>query len=338
MPVFNPSDYYNAAPSTRPTTRPYGSLDAVTDSTNTPAFSSPYAQYPTVTTPTIDDLTSPVHGSSPALSTPLTLTESGTKKPTKHRQRYTMPKLQGFVELDALLWEQFVEDARAFVKDSQHPERLKAVAGTNLGVVREVADKRMDKIVDEFLEQNGNGIKYFARGLDNTGAAPRTWYWPDDKEKARKAIGPSFKRFINEVRTPKAPYVKMADRIAPATGRSPLPSPAASTTSATRVNFAAMRNGMYQRVLQRMDHAVTDVSSYAGVLAQVEKALKQPYVIKLWAGAEGADVYTAEMYVHGPNGLIPIKNAEDWEDAVAVVRATWWMNNELTIVFLFDSE
>ena len=133
----------------------------------------------------------------PAASTSAFFRKSPSSK--KHT-RPPMAKLFSSLELSPENFLQLQSAAKMYMLDDAHPDRRETVGIRGKGD-SELVKLRLLNCVKDFLEGQGNGIKFF--GPEVTGeedGRQRTMIWPRDKNKIINAVTPLLRRIITNER------------------------------------------------------------------------------------------------------------------------------------------
>lgn len=127
------------------------------------------------------------------------------REPSEKCQKYSRPPLgKVFTDLK-LAPEPFLKlqaAAKAFMLDPNHPERRAVVGHKKESVNNDVAKLKLWNCVENFLEMEQNGERYFGSepvSTDSEGSQ-RTEFWPQHREKIVKLCMPLFRKMVTNER------------------------------------------------------------------------------------------------------------------------------------------
>ena len=117
----------------------------------------------------------------------------------KKHTRPPMSKLFASLELSPEHFLQLQAVAKAYMLDDAFPERKETVGVRGKGD-SEVVKLRLWNCVKDFLDSQGNGLKFFGPEVLGDEGGPRTMIWPQDKNKIISAVTPLLRRIITNER------------------------------------------------------------------------------------------------------------------------------------------
>jgi hypothetical protein len=118
---------------------------------------------------------------------------------SKKSTRPPMSKLFASLELSPEDFLHLQSAAKLYMLDDAHPERRDTVGIRGKGD-NEMVKLRLWNCVKDFLDGQGNGIKFFGADVPNNEGGPRTMIWPQDKKKIISAVIPLLRRVITNER------------------------------------------------------------------------------------------------------------------------------------------
>lgn len=124
------------------------------------------------------------------------------RRPTTAAKKYTRPpmsKLFSSLELSPEDFLQLQSAAKGYMLDPAHPERQDTVGQRGRGD-SELVKLRLFNCVKEFLEQEGNGPRYFGPDVPGDEGQRRTMIWPQDRNDIISAVIPLMRRMVTNER------------------------------------------------------------------------------------------------------------------------------------------
>lgn len=123
------------------------------------------------------------------------------RQPSSNK-KYTRPPVSRLFTSLELSPENFLHlqaAAKAFMLDDKHPERRDCVGQRGKGDT-EMVKLRLWNCVRQFLENEGNGERFFSEHVINEGMGPRTYVWPRDQHKIIALVIPLLRRMVTNER------------------------------------------------------------------------------------------------------------------------------------------
>ncbi|KAL1958035.1 hypothetical protein VTO42DRAFT_5247 [Malbranchea cinnamomea] len=124
------------------------------------------------------------------------------RQPSSTSKKHTRPPMsQLFASLE-LSPENFLHlqaAAKAYMLDEAHPERRDCVGQRGKGDM-EMVKLRLWNCVRDFLDKEGNGLRFFGEDVVNEGMGPRTMVWPRDEQKIISLVMPLLRRMVTNER------------------------------------------------------------------------------------------------------------------------------------------
>lgn len=137
-----------------------------------------------------------------------TLTNSAAilfREPSEKSKKYSRPPLgKVFISLQ-LAPEAFLRlqhAAKAYMLNDDFPERKDVVGHKKLSNNNDVAKLKLYECVEAFLQQDGIGEQFFGHSSseDTADAQPRTFFWPEDRNKIVKLLMPLLRKMVTNER------------------------------------------------------------------------------------------------------------------------------------------
>lgn len=123
------------------------------------------------------------------------------RQPSSNK-KYTRPpmsKLFASLELSPENFLHLQAAAKGFMLDDEHPERRDCVGQRGKGDT-EMVKLRLWNCVRQFLDDEGNGERFFGENVVNEGMGPRTYIWPRDQQKIISLVIPLLRRMVTNER------------------------------------------------------------------------------------------------------------------------------------------
>ncbi|KAJ6172289.1 hypothetical protein N7470_001356 [Penicillium chermesinum] len=117
----------------------------------------------------------------------------------KKHTRPPMSKLFASLELSPENFLHLQAAAKAYMLDDQHPKRRDCVGQRGKGDT-EMVKLRLWNCVRNFLENEGNGERFFGENVVNENMGPRTYIWPRDQQKIISLVIPLLRRMVTNER------------------------------------------------------------------------------------------------------------------------------------------
>lgn len=117
----------------------------------------------------------------------------------KKHTRPPMSKLFASLELSPENFLHLQSAAKGFMLDDEHPERRDCVGQRGKGDT-EMVKLRLWNCVRQFLDDEGNGERFFGENVVNEGMGPRTYIWPRDQQKIISLVIPLLRRMVTNER------------------------------------------------------------------------------------------------------------------------------------------
>lgn len=117
----------------------------------------------------------------------------------KKHTRPPMSKLFASLELSPENFLHLQAAAKAYMLNDEYPERRDCVGQRGKGDT-EMVKLRLWNCVRTFLENEGNGERFFGEGVVNEGMGPRTYIWPRDQQKIISLVIPLLRRMVTNER------------------------------------------------------------------------------------------------------------------------------------------
>lgn len=137
-----------------------------------------------------------------------TLTNSAAilfREPSEKSKKYSRPPLGKVFTSLQLAPEAFLRlqhAAKAYMLNDDFPERKDVVGHKKLSNNNDVAKLKLYECVEEFLQQDGIGEQFFGHSSseDTADAQPRTFFWPEDRNKIVKLLMPLLRKMVTNER------------------------------------------------------------------------------------------------------------------------------------------
>lgn len=137
-----------------------------------------------------------------------TLTNSAAilfREPSEKSKKYSRPPLGKVFTSLQLAPEAFLRlqhAAKAYMLNDDYPERKDVVGHKKLANNNDVAKLKLYECVEEFLQQDGVGEQFFGHSSneDTADAQPRTFFWPEDRNKIVKLLMPLLRKMVTNER------------------------------------------------------------------------------------------------------------------------------------------
>lgn len=148
-----------------------------------------------------------IASSEPPSKTP-TLSNSAAilfREPSEKSKKYSRPPLGKVFTSLQLAPEAFLRlqhAAKAYMLNDDFPERKDVVGHKKLANNNDVAKLKLYECVEEFLQQDGVGEQYFGHTSheETADAQPRTFFWPEDRNKIVKLLMPLLRKMVTNER------------------------------------------------------------------------------------------------------------------------------------------
>jgi hypothetical protein len=127
------------------------------------------------------------------------------REPSEKSKKYSRPPLgKVFTDME-LAPERFLKlqnAAKAFMLDSNYPERKAVVGQKKESSNNDVAKLKLWTCVEQFMDVDYNGEKYFGHSATSTNPnnPHRTFFWPEDKDRIVKLCMPLFRKMVTNER------------------------------------------------------------------------------------------------------------------------------------------
>ncbi|KAF3482068.1 uncharacterized protein GIQ15_04827 [Arthroderma uncinatum] len=118
---------------------------------------------------------------------------------SKKATRPPMSKMFASLELSPENFLHLQAAAKAYMLDENHPERRDCVGQRGRGDT-EMVKLRLWNCVGDFLEREGNGLRFFGENAVNEGVGPREMIWPRDDQKIISLVIPLLRRMVTNER------------------------------------------------------------------------------------------------------------------------------------------
>jgi hypothetical protein len=110
-----------------------------------------------------------------------------------------MSKLFASLELSPENFLHLQAAAKGFMLDDDYPDRRDCVGQRGKGDT-EMVKLRLWNCVRQFLDDEGNGERFFGENVANEGMGPRTYIWPRDQQKIISLVIPLLRRMVTNER------------------------------------------------------------------------------------------------------------------------------------------
>ncbi|EPS31363.1 hypothetical protein PDE_06318 [Penicillium oxalicum 114-2] len=123
------------------------------------------------------------------------------RQPSENK-KYTRPPMSKLFTSLELSPENFLHlqaAAKAFMLNDEHPERRNCVGQRGTGDT-EMVKLRLWNCVRQFLDDEGNGERFFGENVVNEGLGPREFVWPRDQQKIIALVIPLLRRMVTNER------------------------------------------------------------------------------------------------------------------------------------------
>ncbi|KAJ5085724.1 hypothetical protein N7532_010495 [Penicillium argentinense] len=123
------------------------------------------------------------------------------RQPSSNK-KYTRPpmsKLFSSLELSPENFLHLQAAAKAYMLDNNHPERRDCVGQRGKGDT-EMVKLRLWNCVKTFLDNEGNGERFFGENVVNENMGPRQFVWPRDSQKIISLVIPLLRRMVTNER------------------------------------------------------------------------------------------------------------------------------------------
>jgi hypothetical protein len=124
------------------------------------------------------------------------------RQPSSTSKKHTRPPMSKMFASLELSPENFLHlqaAAKGYMLDDDHPERRDCVGQRGKGDM-EMVKLRLWNCVRDFLEREGNGLRFFGADVVNEGMGPRTMIWPRDDQKIISLVMPLLRRMVTNER------------------------------------------------------------------------------------------------------------------------------------------
>ncbi|KAF7716814.1 Uncharacterized protein PECH_006823 [Penicillium ucsense] len=123
------------------------------------------------------------------------------RQPSENK-KYTRPPMSKLFTSLELSPENFLHlqaAAKAFMLNDEYPERRDCVGQRGKGDI-EMVKLRLWNCVRQFLDDEGNGERFFGENVVNEGLGPREFVWPRDQQKIILLVIPLLRRMVTNER------------------------------------------------------------------------------------------------------------------------------------------
>ncbi|KAJ5766350.1 uncharacterized protein N7511_003966 [Penicillium nucicola] len=123
------------------------------------------------------------------------------RQPSSNK-KYTRPPISKMFSSLEISPENFLHlqaAAKNYMLNDEHPERRDCVGQRGKGD-SEMVKLRLWNCVRQFLEQEGNGERFFGENVVNEGMGPRAYIWPRDHHKIISLVIPLLRRMVTNER------------------------------------------------------------------------------------------------------------------------------------------
>ncbi|KAK2740367.1 hypothetical protein FQN57_006107 [Myotisia sp. PD_48] len=124
------------------------------------------------------------------------------RQPSATSKKYTRPPMSKMFTSLELSPENFLHlqaAAKAYMLDDNYPDRRECVGQRGRGD-SEMVKLRLWNCVRDFLEREGNGMRFFGEHVVNEGMGPRNMIWPRDDQKIISLVMPLLRRMVTNER------------------------------------------------------------------------------------------------------------------------------------------
>lgn len=127
------------------------------------------------------------------------------REPSEKSKKYSRPPLgKVFTSLE-LAPEAFLRlqhAAKLYMLDDEFPERKDVVGHKKLSNNNDVAKLKLYECVEDFLQQDSIGEQFFGHSSSEAtpDAQPRTFFWPEDRNKIVKLLMPLLRKMVTNER------------------------------------------------------------------------------------------------------------------------------------------
>lgn len=127
------------------------------------------------------------------------------REPSEKSKKYSRPPLGKVFTSLQLAPEAFLRlqhAAKAYMLSDEFPERKDVVGHKKLANNNDVAKLKLYECVEEFLQQDNIGEQFFGHSSseDTADAQPRTFFWPEDRNKIVKLLMPLLRKMVTNER------------------------------------------------------------------------------------------------------------------------------------------
>lgn len=127
------------------------------------------------------------------------------REPSEKSKKYSRPPLgKVFTSLE-LAPESFLKlqnAAKEYMLTDEHPERKDVVGHKKHNSNNDQAKLKLYQCVEDFLQQDNNGETFFGHSvsLNDPEAPPRTFFWPEDRNRIVKLLMPLLRKMVTNER------------------------------------------------------------------------------------------------------------------------------------------
>ncbi|KAK5106248.1 hypothetical protein LTS08_000366 [Lithohypha guttulata] len=263
------------------------------------------------------------------------------REPSEKSKKYSRPplgKVFTSLELSPETFLQLQNAAKDYMLSEEHPERKDVVGHKKQSGNNDNAKLKLYQCVEGFLQQDNNGENYFghASNVNEPDAPPRTFFWPEDRNRIIKLLMPLLRKMVtNERQRVYAAETRKGDsrkvdnktqRVRSAKQEEAedledhiVPEIDPSLQPDFHTNGVDLENGASRRIMPELVVSPED----AGSLEQFVDTLRK-----------NIDVLSGHIEVKAllPSGLTPLSSEDDWIVSQMTVMAEVWMNGQLMIV------
>ena len=124
------------------------------------------------------------------------------RQPSATSKKYTRPpmsKMFASLELSPENFLRLQAAAKTYMLDRDHPERRDCVGQRGRGDT-EMVKLRLWNCVRDFLDKEGNGLRFFGEHVENEGVDQRSMIWPRDDQRIISLVMPLLRRMVTNER------------------------------------------------------------------------------------------------------------------------------------------
>ncbi|EGD95999.1 hypothetical protein TESG_03460 [Trichophyton tonsurans CBS 112818] len=124
------------------------------------------------------------------------------RQPSASSKKATRPPMSKMFTSLGLSPESFLHlqaAAKQYMLDENHPERRDCVGQRGRGDT-EMVKLRLWSCVRDFLDREGNGLRYFGEHVENDGGSPDRMIWPRDDQRIISLVTPLLRRMVTNER------------------------------------------------------------------------------------------------------------------------------------------